>query len=369
MYLTIYKRTEQTQTLDYNNLMQTNLEITPTQYYKTTIKIDNPPTTNKKATDLLQYELDRILFILAPFKDNYEQQYYTFKIPKHSGGFRTINAPNEDFKNALSRVKDIFENDIKCLAHPAAFAYIKKTSILDALKKHQDNQSNWFLKIDLTDFFTNCTPELLYEKLINLYPFYYFTEAYKQKLKIILQMCSLNGGLPQGTPISPYLTNLLMVSYDYEITKLLKAYEGNHFVYTRYADDILISSKANFDWKALETKLQEILAPFTIKTQKTRYGNKAGRNWNLGLMLNKDNQITLGYQKKKQLNAMLNNFMRDSAEDIQWELEDIYHLQGQLSWLKAIEPDYYKHLITKYQDKYHYNYKFALSKQLNPEIY
>ena len=66
---------------------------------------------------------------------------------------------------------------------------------------------------------------------------------------------------------------------------------GNHYVYTRYADDILISSKSNFNWQELVNTLKGVLQPqFTIKDEKTRYGSTAGRNWNLGLMVNKDNQ-------------------------------------------------------------------------------
>lgn len=373
MYLTIYKKTQtqQPQKIDYSTIMQSNIEITPTQYYKTTIEIKNPtPYENLSSVaqdkiEMAEIHLLEIHRLLMPFKETHEQEYYSFKIPKRSGGFRTINAPNPEFKTALAKAKDIFENNIKCLPHTAAFAYIKQHSIIDSLKEHQKNNSNWFLKIDLTNFFTNCTPELLYEKLIELYPFYYFTNRYKKYLKEILEICCLNGGLPQGTPISPYLTNLLMVSYDYQITNFLKRGTGEHFVYTRYADDILISSKSTFDWRALQEQLQTFLQPFTIKTQKTRYGSKAGQNWNLGLMLNKDNNITLGYQKKKLLNAMLNNFLKDTTKGIQWPSEDVYHLQGQLSWLYSIEPDYHLHILQKYTQKYQITLKDAIKTQLN----
>ena len=46
-------------------------------------------------------------------------------------------------------------------------------------------------------------------------------------------------------------------------------------------------------------------APFELNTSKTRYGSAAGANWNFGIMLNKDNQMTIGRKKKKQLESML----------------------------------------------------------------
>lgn len=358
MYLTLYKKsTAQTDTIDYNTLMSST-PIPTTAYYKTTIKIDNPipyeKLTDKQQARIKEIEkaLHKALGWLIAFKDNHETQYREFQIPKRSGGLRTIDAPNEPFKRALSIVKDIFENEIKCLSHNAAYAYTKQRDVLQAITIHQNNESNWYLKIDLTNFFPNCSPELILTQLMKLYPFYYISAKAQEELKTIIKICCLRNGLPQGTPMSPLLTNLVMVPYDYEISMLCKRGTGEHYVYTRYADDILISSKSTFNWNELVQQLQKLLQPFQIKQEKTRYGSKAGSNWNLGLMLNKDNAITLGSEKKKLLNAMLNNFIKDMINHVRWPLEDIYTLQGQLSWLKHIEPGYYNYIVQKYEAKY-----------------
>lgn len=362
MYITLFKNN--TNHISYTQLQQNNFENYTTKAYKYTYFIENPRPTNTEKITKTQQQLDIIYALLYPYKETYEHQYYTFKIPKRSGGLRTINAPNPDFKDLLRRTKDIFEQNIKVLAHPAAFAYTAQRSIKDALIVHQQNNSNWFLKIDLKNFFNNCTPEIVYDNIKELYPFWYFDDAHKARLKEIIKICSLNNGLPQGTPISPLLTNLLMVSYDYKISQYLynlNRTSNNKFVYTRYADDILISARKTFSWKTIENELKNILQPFKINSAKTRYGSKAGTNWNLGLMLNKDNNITLGHQKKKVLNAMLNNFLRDFGTPKQWNQSDTYALQGQLSWLKQIEPDYYSYLIQKYEAKYqHTTYAEAI---------
>jgi hypothetical protein len=350
--------------------MQTN-EITNT-FYKTTILIESPTPRERlnqkqqQQLTLMENKLKIAWEFLKDYEHNCKEHYYEFKIPKRSGGLRTINAPNEDFKAALSQVKTIFEQDLKCLAHDCAYAYTKTRSTLDALKKHQTNKSNWYLKIDLTDFFPSCTPKIIYKQLKQLYPFFYFSEKYDKILMKIIQTCCLNNGLPQGTPMSPLLTNLLMIPYDYTINNFLKRGTGEHYVYTRYADDILISSKNTFNWKNLESELKKLLAPFQIKSTKTRYGSKAGRNWNLGLMLNKDNNITLGSAKKKQLNAMLNNFLKDAKNNVYWSKEDVQYLQGNLSYLQQIEPDYYTYIVNKYQTKYRvFDYRNLIKRILN----
>ena len=369
MYLTIYKK--QQTVPDYNNMQDPTIQPL-IGYYKCTIDIPDPvpfSELNEKQKTAILYaekELLKAETILKPFSENTSQFYYTFKIPKRTGGLRTINAPNDQFKTALSTVKDIFINNLKCLSHNSAYAYTKQRSILHAVQKHQQNNSKWFLKIDLKDFFPNCTPTLIYHQLMQLYPFYYIDHRARTALKNIIKTCCLNGGLPQGTPTSPILTNLIMLPYDYIINNYLKRGTGEHYVYTRYADDILISCKNKFDWQKLQNELARMLNPFIIKTEKTRFGSRAGRNWNLGLMLNKDNNITLGHQKNKQINAMLNNFLKDYATNVRWTTDDVYTLQGHLGYLKHISPDYYDHILQKYQQKYNVLLSEAISSILNP---
>jgi single-stranded DNA-binding protein len=64
-------------------------------------------------------------------------------------------------------------------------------------------------------------------------------------------------------------------------------------------------------------------APFSINPEKTRYGSAAERNWNLGLMLNNDNQITIGHKRKKEFKAMLDNYIRNRKSGSGWERHDI----------------------------------------------
>lgn len=75
---------------------------------------------------------------------NRHDLYETFKIPKKSGGLRTINAPQDELKAALRELKAIFEQDCKAMWHAAAYAYVPGRSTMDCVKKHQKNESRWF---------------------------------------------------------------------------------------------------------------------------------------------------------------------------------------------------------------------------------
>ena len=271
--------------------------------------------------------------------------YTTFYIPKHSGGLRKIDAPNAELMDALRRLKTIFEDDFNVLYHTSAFAYIKGRCAVDAVKRHQYNQSKWFAKLDLHNFFGSTTLDYVVNNLSMIFP---FSEIMKRKdgkheLVTALELGFLDGGLPQGTPLSPTLTNIMMIPVDYKLSSTFRNLNNQKFINTRYADDFQISSRYAFNVSDVEKTLCDILsefnAPFTINKSKTRYGSSAGRNWNLGVMLNKDNEITVGHKKKKIFKSMLHNYITDRSKGVVWSLEDIRTLLGLYAYYRSVEQE------------------------------
>ena len=92
--------------------------------------------------------------------------YHTFHIPKSSGGLRRIDAPQPELMNALRELKTLFETHMFALYHTTAFAYVRGRSTIDAIKKHQRNESKWFLKLDFSDFFGSTTPVFVYSNSV-----------------------------------------------------------------------------------------------------------------------------------------------------------------------------------------------------------
>lgn len=328
-----------------------------------TIEVVDP----EKRQDLKNYSemdsfwsgLEQIASLAAPLVEDgagcMVKYYERFYIPKHSGGFREISAPQGQLKIVQTLLKDFIQDKMNVLSHDCAYAYIKGRSTKQAVERHQENCSKWFLKIDISDFFPSCDGDLIYNSLLNLYPFTYLQERqnYEEVMKTLINACLLNGVLPQGSPASPLLSNLVMVSVDYHLNLYLRK---NQFIYTRYADDILISSQYSFNWGELQDKVEALLSEtskgrWKVKKQKTRYGSASGRNWNLGLMLNKDNEITVGHKKKKLFKVMLNNFVNcyNACDNI--PKEAIQQLQGLYSYYVNVEPTYFKDLVDTYSMK------------------
>lgn len=298
--------------------------------------------------------------------------YRSFKIPKRSGGLRQIDAPNDELKKALYELKFIFEKKFYMSYHTSAFAYVHGRSTIDSVKRHQQNNSRWFLKTDMRHFFPSTTPEFLMKMLCMTFPFCEFIRydfGCKELLEKALSLCFLNGGLPQGTPTSPMLTNALMIPVDHAINKMCHEY-APHLCYTRYADDILISSQYNFKWSDVQGRLISILetfgAPFTLHPEKTRYGSSAGRNWNLGVMLNAENKITIGHEKKKVFKAMVFQFMTDDAKGNHWGLDDVQHFLGLISYYRMVEKDCINEILQAYSQKFNKDVEATAKALLKP---
>ena len=284
--------------------------------------------------------------------------YEEFYIPKRSGGLRRIDAPCPELMDALRRLKTIFEEDFRALYHTAAFAYVKKRSTIDAVKRHQANESRWYAKYDLHNFFGSTTLDFMIRQFSMVYP---FSEVVKSKyglsqLMTALELATLDGGLPQGTPISPLITNIMMIPIDYKLSNKLRNFEKQRFVYTRYADDFLVSSRYDFSYREIEKlmvdTLQEFGAPFSINTNKTRYGSTAGKNWNLGVLVNANNEITVGHQKKRQFKAMLTSYVLDRRNGTAWDKHDIQIMEGLRSYYRMVEKDTIDEIVSKIGTKF-----------------
>lgn len=317
---------------------------------------------------------------LSQFNEKYKELidadkhslYRTFYVPKSSGGLRRIDAPNDALMCALHQLKCIFESLFGAgdLYHTSAFAYIHNRNTIACVKRHQLNQSKWFGKFDLHNFFGSTTIEFVLDMFKQIYPFSeVFATNCGEVLRCALSLCFLDGVLPQGTPMSPMLTNIMMIPIDYHISKRLREL---NMVYTRYADDFLISSRNSFRFRDIEAIIIEVLrqfdAPFELNTQKTRYGSANGANWNFGIMLNKDNQMTIGRAKKKQFESMLTAYAKNKRAGIAWPLEDVQHLDGLRAYYKAIEGETIDRIVAHISQKHGVDIRMAIKADLRGDM-
>jgi hypothetical protein len=354
MFITLNKEMKINKQCSFEELLlnETPNYIINRQYTFETNTPKNWTAYTQHCADLLKSLTTRHPEIQALSREDITKLYTTKKIPKKSGGLRTINAPCDSLKhiqrNIVTTLKQI------ALTHNSAYAYVEKRSIYNALEQHKNNSSKWFLKIDLKDFFGSCTEEFIYSQLKQIYPFALLTsdETYDNIIKDIIKIACLNGVLPQGNPISPHLTNLLMIPIDYKLNKLTP-------VYTRYSDDMLFSAQSKIDMDLTLKNINKILedTPLRINPEKTRLGSINGRNWNLGLMLNNNNDITLGHEKKRRFKATIDQYLYNPEN---YTPQQTQQLAGLTAYYLHIEPGYIKYIINKYNKKHNKDLLYLL---------
>jgi len=167
--------------------------------------------------------LNRMIFGTKSF-------YHSFEIPKkNKNSVRKIDAP---YPSLLYVQQWILKNILKDITiDNSAHAYMKNKSILTNVTPHLNNKA--LLKIDLKDFFPNIEKNRIIAIFLKL--------GYTQNISFALaSLCTLNNCLPQGAPTSPTLSNIIAYRLDRRLSALCIK---NDMVYTRYADDMIITSK------------------------------------------------------------------------------------------------------------------------------
>lgn len=287
---------------------------------------------------------------------NMADHYSSFQIPKQSGGMRTIQAPNTALKTQMRLILEFLQEFL----HPAqaAYAYTKHRTIKNALESHQEKGYEWFLHLDLHDFFGSSNPTFTRETLRKI-PFFFYLN--QNVLDDFVHFITLNNGLPQGTPLSPFITNLLMIPFDYAVSKEIDKHKGH---YTRYADDMTISTTSKNATGHMLRIVRETLqahTPYQLNNDKTKVTSVYGKNWNLGLMYNQDREITVGYKNKERFRATIFEFCNNPTA---WNSQAAMELLGKYQFYHGIEPTYFENLLTKYGNKFNMNVRAAIIQRI-----
>ena len=132
----------------------------------------------------------------------------------------------------------------------------------------------FFLRIDIASFFPSISDSCIKNELSNLLTC--DSDDGKDKLlDLICDIVTLEDKLPQGACTSPTVSNLVMARIDQRITKYCQVF---NIRYTRYADDLLFSSRIfNFaEKKWFIKKIKYILSSQKLKLNysKIKFGQK-----------------------------------------------------------------------------------------------
>lgn len=128
--------------------------------------------------------------------------------------------------------------------------------------------------------------------------------------RLLTELSTWRGRLPQGAPTSMALSNLVMASADLEIALRLSTL-GSGIKYTRWVDDLIISGPLR-DPQAVFDVIADAVRPLGLrvhrKKSKRRIMRRSGRQTALGLVINA--RPTVLRSIRKQLRAAVYNYAR-----------------------------------------------------------
>ncbi len=236
-------------------------------------------------------------------------KYTTFNIDKKSGGNRTIKAPEPKLKKLQSHLSHAL---YQCLAEiekergakPISFGFRKDRSIAENASRHK--RRRWVLNLDLEEFFPSFNfgrvrGFFLKDKAFGLQP---------EVATTIAQIACDGTALPQGSPCSPVISELIAQILDMRLVRLAKKFG---VTYTRYADDITFSTSqkdfptglASVDvndpavWHLSDELVDKIVAAgFAINNAKTRMHFRGSRQMVTGLVVNEKVNIRSDYYRR-----------------------------------------------------------------------
>ena len=256
--------------------------------------------------------------------------YKEFEISKRSGGTRRITAPTgrlKDVQKCISVILAPYYQVPDCV-----HGFTEGKSVASNASMH--TAKNYILNIDLKDFF----PTITYTRVVKSLKGLGFNDEVSD---IIARLCTipmwdeqsqmLRNSLPQGSPASPLLSNIVCSTLDRRLTDLARRHR---VTYTRYADDMTFSSDHSVYAKdsSFLQELEDIVRScgFKINEKKTRLQKNGSRQEVTGLIVCE--KVNTYRQFTKNLRAAVFH-----AETNGCTPHDFNNIMGRVSYLAMVK--------------------------------
>ncbi len=232
---------------------------------------------------LLGVEKELLAFYLFAGTANY---YSSLNIPKKSGGYRNIDIPSRRLKGIQHWIlKNILCN---VSLHEKCMGFTDGKSIVDNARLHVNKEC--VLNLDIKDFFPSISERRVFFIFLGL--------GYSKRISYYLsKLVTKDGFLPQGSPASPMISNIVGSKLDKRLNNLAKTFYAD---YSRYADDITFSGSKGI--VNIIPIVKRIIAEegFVVNDKKTRYYMNYQRQEVTGLTVNKEVKVSREYIRKYQ---------------------------------------------------------------------
>ncbi len=280
----------------------------------------------KDAKDLatkMGITLKELRFLTYTQKLSNRTNYVHFQMAKKTGGFREISAPKPQLKRLQYWILENILN--KVAISNEAHGFVAKRSIVSNAQPHIGKAV--VINCDLENFF----PTLSYARVKGLFKSLGYsaelatifamltTEAEQKEVVLDGEKLFLYTGkryLPQGSPASPMITNLVCRKLD---KRMLGIATSLGFTYTRYADDMTFSSESYEKINKMMYWVKGIVKEegFILHPNKTKIMKKGSRHEVTGVVVNE--KLSINSKELKKFRALLHQIEQSGLEGKSWQ--------------------------------------------------
>jgi RNA-directed DNA polymerase len=158
--------------------------------------------------------------------------YTIFRQPKKSGGFREIRPPKKPLRVVQKRIYRMLEGQVR---YPRwMMGGVPKRSIFLHAERHVGQQM--VATLDVKSFF----PSVRSDQVRSIFERFGISNS---ALDAAVRLTTLEDQLPQGSPASCFLANMVFDSIDRRLDGLCRRHK---LAYSRYVDDLAISGYSDF---------------------------------------------------------------------------------------------------------------------------
>lgn len=259
--------------------------------------------------------------------------YNIYKRKKKNGKYRIIYAPNEELKQKQKNISSLISERIKFPSFVTGF--INGKSIRDNALCHLSK--DWVINLDIDNFFPTIDKENVKAFLIN-------NKLYSGEEDYYSELLTYENKLVQGSPASPVIANAIALEQidPYVIEILDNELGKNNYTYTRYVDDITISSSSKDKdrpfFKELINKIINNLennSPFKISKRKIALRGKGQRQFVTGIVVNE--KMSIRKEERNRLRAVMHKIKKG-------ELELTPQIFGQINYVRDVNSSLYQKL-------------------------
>lgn len=248
--------------------------------------------------------------------ENINDRYNVFEIEKRgSDENRVIEQPDEELMEKQRELLKEFQQTDKLKPSYFTHSFMRGRNIVTAAKPHVGKK--FVYRSDVKDFFTNIRLSYLKRKL-NIKD-----DDLLDKLKYCFKKKELRNGqtsyyLPQGAPTSPFLSNSFMRKFDWRLSGFsalpyttMKRDKGEAVTYTRYADDIFLSSNSRYWLDKVINWIPSLLSQYGLKEnrEKRKMMTDGERKQVCGIVVNE--KLNLPRERRRKIRAGLHNAQYD----------------------------------------------------------